>query len=148
MIKQKAGCIINVSSLMATKGGKGASVYAASKAGMLGECIPSTQQAAYIEGIFVFRMSSISIANLAACESPKEQKQASNCDVIYTGLTQALALELGRFGVRVNALVPGYIQTEMIQSKSKASSGHTRSLPQINISVIQIAATRGCSLAS
>ncbi|EOO00456.1 putative 3-oxoacyl-(acyl-carrier-protein) reductase protein [Phaeoacremonium minimum UCRPA7] len=35
MIKQKTGCIINVSSLMATKGAKGASVYAASKAGLL-----------------------------------------------------------------------------------------------------------------
>ncbi|KAI1279635.1 hypothetical protein F5Y07DRAFT_28979 [Xylaria sp. FL0933] len=36
MIKQKSGCIINLSSLLATQGGKGASVYAASKAGILG----------------------------------------------------------------------------------------------------------------
>jgi 3-oxoacyl-[acyl-carrier protein] reductase len=34
---QKAGCIINVSSLMATKGAVGAVAYAASKAGILGQ---------------------------------------------------------------------------------------------------------------
>lgn len=38
MIKYKTrGCIINVSSLLATKGTSGASVYAASKAGLLGK---------------------------------------------------------------------------------------------------------------
>ncbi|RYC65755.1 hypothetical protein CHU98_g476 [Xylaria longipes] len=36
MMKQKRGCIINVSSLLATHGGRGASVYAASKAGVIG----------------------------------------------------------------------------------------------------------------
>lgn len=33
---EKKGCIINISSLLATHGGKGASVYAASKAGVVG----------------------------------------------------------------------------------------------------------------
>ncbi|POS73790.1 gluconate 5-dehydrogenase [Diaporthe helianthi] len=67
--------IINVSSVMAARGGTGASVYAASKAGLL-------------------------------------------------GLTSALSQELGRFQIRVNALVPGYIQTQMIQNlnESKLSS--------------------------
>ncbi|KAI0518153.1 hypothetical protein F5B22DRAFT_73645 [Xylaria bambusicola] len=36
MMKQKSGNIINVSSLLATNGGRGASVYAASKAGIIG----------------------------------------------------------------------------------------------------------------
>ncbi|KAI1427966.1 hypothetical protein F5Y12DRAFT_99349 [Xylaria sp. FL1777] len=36
MVRQKSGCIINVSSLLATHGGRGASVYAASKAGIIG----------------------------------------------------------------------------------------------------------------
>ncbi|KAI1179594.1 hypothetical protein F4777DRAFT_436780 [Nemania sp. FL0916] len=36
MIKQKGGCIINISSLLATHGGRGASIYAASKAGVIG----------------------------------------------------------------------------------------------------------------
>jgi 3-oxoacyl-[acyl-carrier protein] reductase len=38
MMKKKVhGCIINVSSLLATKGSSGTAVYAASKAGLLGE---------------------------------------------------------------------------------------------------------------
>ncbi|KAI0541743.1 hypothetical protein GGR58DRAFT_497938 [Xylaria digitata] len=36
MMRQKGGCIINVSSLLATHGGRGASVYAATKAGVIG----------------------------------------------------------------------------------------------------------------
>ncbi|RWA15022.1 hypothetical protein EKO27_g104 [Xylaria grammica] len=36
MMKRKSGCIINVSSLLATHGGRGASIYAAAKAGVIG----------------------------------------------------------------------------------------------------------------
>ncbi|KAI1090127.1 NAD(P)-binding protein [Rostrohypoxylon terebratum] len=64
MMKQGSGCIINVSSLLATHGGRGSSVYAASKAGVV-------------------------------------------------GLTRAMASEVGRFGIRTNVLLPGYIQTDM-----------------------------------
>ncbi|KAG7140955.1 hypothetical protein HYQ45_002336 [Verticillium longisporum] len=63
-------CIINVASLLAHKGTPGTSVYAASKAGLL-------------------------------------------------GLTHALAAELAPFKIRTNAIVPGYIQTEMIANMSK-----------------------------
>lgn len=63
-------CIINVSSLLGVKGGQGATVYAASKAGVL-------------------------------------------------GLTRALATEVGEFTqkLRVNAIVPGYIDTPMLEGK-------------------------------
>lgn len=61
-------CIINISSILALQGGRGASVYAASKAGIL-------------------------------------------------GLTRALASELGPAGIRVNAIVPGYIETDMTACK-------------------------------
>ncbi|KAI0006708.1 NAD(P)-binding protein [Xylariaceae sp. FL0662B] len=64
------GCIINVSSLLATHGGRGASVYAASKAGVV-------------------------------------------------GLTRSLAWEVGRFGVRANVLLPGFIQTDMTRDLDK-----------------------------
>ncbi|EMR67020.1 putative 3-oxoacyl-(acyl-carrier-protein) reductase protein [Eutypa lata UCREL1] len=64
MMKQKEGCIINVASLLATHAGRGASVYAASKAGIV-------------------------------------------------GLTRSLAWEVGRFGIRANVLLPGYIETDM-----------------------------------
>ncbi|ROT42351.1 NAD(P)-binding protein [Sodiomyces alkalinus F11] len=63
-------CIINIASLLAQKGVPGASVYAASKAGLL-------------------------------------------------GLTHALAVELAPMRIRSNAIVPGYIETEMIANMSK-----------------------------
>ncbi|KAI1214454.1 NAD(P)-binding protein [Annulohypoxylon truncatum] len=64
MMRQRNGCIINVSSLLASHGGRGSTVYAASKAGVV-------------------------------------------------GLTRAMAWEVGRFGIRANVLLPGYIQTDM-----------------------------------
>jgi NAD(P)-dependent dehydrogenase (short-subunit alcohol dehydrogenase family) len=72
-----SACIINVSSLLAIKGGMGASVYAASKAGLL-------------------------------------------------AFTRALALEASELrnrimedgpALRVNAIVPGFIDTAMIDGK-------------------------------
>lgn len=39
-----------------------------------------------------------------------------------SGLTSALSQELGQFHIRVNALVPGYIQTQMIESKLMVST--------------------------
>ncbi|KAI0484378.1 hypothetical protein GGR56DRAFT_22858 [Xylariaceae sp. FL0804] len=70
MMRQKSGCIINVSSLLASRGGQGASVYAATKAGVI-------------------------------------------------ALTRSLACEVGRFNVRTNVLLPGYIQTDMTQGMDK-----------------------------
>ncbi|KAI0130947.1 NAD(P)-binding protein [Daldinia grandis] len=72
MMKQRKGCIINVASLLATHGGRGASVYAASKAGVV-------------------------------------------------GLTRSLAWEVGRFGIRANVLLPGYIQTDMTKDMDRKS---------------------------
>lgn len=63
--------IVNVSSLLALKGGYGATAYAASKAGLL-------------------------------------------------GFTRALAAEYASHRVRVNAIVPGYVDTDMTESLNKA----------------------------
>ncbi|KAM3514331.1 hypothetical protein MY11210_002006 [Beauveria gryllotalpidicola] len=64
---QPHGCIINVSSLMATHGGFGASAYAASKAGLI-------------------------------------------------GFTRALCRELAPRSIRVNALLPGWVDSDMWQN--------------------------------
>jgi NAD(P)-dependent dehydrogenase (short-subunit alcohol dehydrogenase family) len=69
-------CIINVSSLLGVKGGQGATVYAASKAGVL-------------------------------------------------GLTRALVAEMAEFKqvLRVNVIVPGYIDTPMLGGEFIGRSG-------------------------
>lgn len=69
MLRQKSGCILNISSIIANRGFSGLSVYAATKAGMI-------------------------------------------------GFTRSLARELGSRGIRVNAICPGYLETEMSSSLS------------------------------
>jgi NAD(P)-dependent dehydrogenase (short-subunit alcohol dehydrogenase family) len=64
--------VINLASLLALKGGRGAVAYSASKAGIL-------------------------------------------------GLTHALCAELGPLGIRVNAIVPGYVETDMTKDLSAAA---------------------------
>ncbi|OAQ97519.1 hypothetical protein LLEC1_01944 [Akanthomyces lecanii] len=76
---QPHGCIINVSSLMATHGGFGATAYAASKAGLI-------------------------------------------------GFTRALCREMAPGSIRVNALLPGWVDSDMWQSQS-FSIPSFRSLP-------------------
>ncbi len=66
MIKQGAGVILNVSSVVGLYGNFGQTNYVATKAGVI-------------------------------------------------GMTKVWARELGRFGVRVNAIAPGFIATEMVQ---------------------------------
>ncbi|OZJ04211.1 hypothetical protein BZG36_02957 [Bifiguratus adelaidae] len=75
MIRQKQGCIINLSSVVGTRGNVGQAAYAASKASVV-------------------------------------------------GLTLSLAKELGPRGIRVNAIAPGFIDTDMtkdILSEEKRS---------------------------
>ncbi|PQE30965.1 3-oxoacyl-acyl carrier reductase protein [Rutstroemia sp. NJR-2017a WRK4] len=83
MVRRREGCIINVSSLLGMKGGRGSAAYAASKAGVL-------------------------------------------------GLTRALAAELGPSGIRVNAIVPGYIETDM--TKAMPTAARTEALNAIPLS--------------
>ncbi|ATZ56403.1 Bcoar1 [Botrytis cinerea B05.10] len=81
MLRRREGCIINISSLLGIKGGRGSAAYAASKAGVL-------------------------------------------------GLTRALAAEMGSAGIRVNAIVPGYIETDMTRAMSDpARSEALNSIP-------------------
>lgn len=64
MLARNAGCMVNISSIIANRGFAGLSAYAATKAGMI-------------------------------------------------GFTRSLARELGPKGIRVNAICPGYLETEM-----------------------------------
>ncbi|KAJ3108594.1 hypothetical protein HK100_003416 [Physocladia obscura] len=69
MLRRRAGCIVNVSSVLAFRGVSGASVYSASKAGII-------------------------------------------------GFTRSLARELGPKGIRVSAIAPGFIETDMTATLS------------------------------
>ncbi|KAF7941818.1 uncharacterized protein EAE97_006655 [Botrytis byssoidea] len=80
MLRRREGCIINVSSLLGIKGGRGSAAYVASKAGVL-------------------------------------------------GLTRALAAEMGSAGIRVNAIVPGYIETDMTRETELTTSFKAMSDP-------------------
>ncbi|KAI9158579.1 Carbonyl reductase family member 4 [Paramyrothecium foliicola] len=82
---RQTACIINVSSLMATKGGVGASVYAASKAGV--------------------------VVDLSCMRSCRWARDADPC--LYLGFTRALCREMAPRSIRVNALLPGWVQSPM-----------------------------------
>lgn len=77
-VRQRSGCIINMTSIVGIYGAAGQASYAASKAGII-------------------------------------------------GVTKALAKELGSFGVRVNAVAPGLIDTDMIADVSDARLGQLQS---------------------
>ncbi|KAH6679542.1 hypothetical protein B0J14DRAFT_472300 [Halenospora varia] len=81
MMQNRKGSIINVSSLLGLKGGRGSAAYAASKSGVI-------------------------------------------------GFSRALAAELGEKNVRVNVIVPGYIETDMTAAMTpEARSAALNAIP-------------------
>ncbi|EKG19356.1 Glucose/ribitol dehydrogenase [Macrophomina phaseolina MS6] len=70
--------------------------------------------------MLVAPMTSISLVLFHNRKKKKENESVyANPYATLAGLTRALAGEMGPLGVRVNAIVPGYIETDMTAGKSK-----------------------------
>jgi 3-oxoacyl-[acyl-carrier protein] reductase len=100
LVKQRAGAIINLTSIVGVYGSAGQANYAASKAGII-------------------------------------------------GFTKALSKEVAPFGVRVNALAPGFIETDMISAMSDDRFKHLKSqIPAGRLGTPEDVAHVVCFLAS
>lgn len=64
------------------------------------------------------RGSIILMSSVSAVKGNIGQVAYSATKAAMTGITRSLALEVARFGIRVNCLLPGVIETEMVQKLS------------------------------
>ncbi len=65
--------------------------------------------------------SIVFVTSIAAWEPDPVITTSSALRIALHGLTQVLARDLGRYGIRVNAIVPGYILTDRLMSLAKKS---------------------------
>ncbi|HSV82125.1 MAG TPA: SDR family NAD(P)-dependent oxidoreductase [Ramlibacter sp.] len=66
------------------------------------------------------RGSIVAMASLAGLSAKESRISYAASKAAVVNMTRALALDLGRYGVRVNAVAPGFIDTPMQQKKPAA----------------------------
>ncbi len=72
----------------------------------------------------------INVASLSALLAPLGQTNYAAAKAGVVALTQSLAKEVARAGITVNAVCPGYIETEALASMSpEEKAGRTREIP-------------------
>ncbi|WP_166212321.1 3-oxoacyl-ACP reductase FabG [Cognatiluteimonas telluris] len=80
----------------------------------------------------------LQISSVAAHKGIAGQTNYSATKAALTALTRSLALELGRFNVRVNAIAPGYIATDMFDNIPEAQRKSIRnSVPLRRIGTVE-----------
>jgi 3-oxoacyl-[acyl-carrier protein] reductase len=57
----------------------------------------------------------VNIASLSALIAPPRPDQLRRCESGVVALTESLAKEVARIGITVNAVCPGYIETEAVR---------------------------------
>jgi len=67
--------------------------------------------------------SIVNIASVAAIRAVRQLSIYSMSKIAVTQMTRSLALEWARYNVRVNAIAPGYIETEMNQAYFASEAG-------------------------
>lgn len=93
---------------MAMKGAIGATVYAASKAGVVGKCVSSS-------------LTCIRHFLIRGSYEPAKQETA-NANYLAKGFTRALCLEMSARSIRVNALLPGWVDSPMWNSEYSSTN--------------------------
>ena len=83
-----------------------------------------------------------SIINIASILGLRQAKQVASYAISKAGLlqmTKVMALELARFGIRVNSLCPGYVSTELNQEFLEGAAGKAllQRIPQRRVGSLQ-----------
>jgi 3-oxoacyl-[acyl-carrier protein] reductase len=82
---------------------------------------------AVLRGLMVRRRGSIvNISSLSALHGVAGQGAYAAAKAGILGLTRSLAREAGKRGVRVNAVVPGFVATDLTAGLSEAAVAHLR----------------------
>lgn len=71
--------------------------------------------------------SIVLVSSISAIRANLGQSNYSAAKAGLLGLTRTLAAEVGRFGIRVNAVIPGYIATDMTSRTPKVMMEEARS---------------------
>lgn len=80
--------------------------------------------------VFHHRGRIINIASIAATENSPGRSVYGSTKAALVSLTRSFAAELGRFDVRVNAIAPGFVDTELIGGVSQeVRDGFTKEIP-------------------
>ncbi|MGY2084019.1 SDR family NAD(P)-dependent oxidoreductase [Blastococcus sp. SYSU DS0539] len=75
--------------------------------------------------------SIIAVASLAAVEGAARNHAYGMAKAALTGLVRSSAVELGRYGIRVNAVLPGWIATDMTAAAQASPAFAEKIVPRI-----------------